>query len=227
MRQAIDKALVERYVPFVRRAAQHLKQRMPRADRDDLEQAGMVGLIECVARFRAENAATFETFIGHRVRGAMLDSVRKADWAPRSVNRAARDIAKAIHAIEVAESRPAREVEIAERLGLSLDDYHRALTDTATRHILSIDEAPAAQHVESLCPRPDDEVAQARLDSDLSLAIAALPERERMIIEATFFDGEMLHEVGARMGVCESRVCQLRASAVARLRARLMPSELA
>lgn len=122
---------------------------MPRVDRDDLERAGMVGLIEAASRFRAADGATFKTFIGHRVRGAMLDSLREGDWAPRWVARAGREIAQAIRAIEVAEQRPAREVEIAERLGLSLDDYRRVLNDTQMHHIFSIDEAPNAIDAES------------------------------------------------------------------------------
>ncbi len=139
MRQESNEALVMEYRPLVRLLAQHLKRKMPRADRDDLEQAGMVGLIQAASRYRAEDGATFKTFIGHRIREAMLDSVRQGDWAPRSVTRAARDIAKAIRAIEEQEQRPAREVEIAERLGLSVEAYRRLLTETASRHVFSFE----------------------------------------------------------------------------------------
>ena len=150
----------------------------------------------------------------------MLDAVRESDWAPRSVSRAGRDIAKAIHDIEVKEQRQARE-KIAERLGISLDDYHARLVDMATHYIFSFDEAPAGMDAACPSPRPHRVVEQERLDSDLREAMATLPEREALIIERTFFAGATLIEIGTELGVTESRVCQLRTQAVARLRAKL------
>ncbi len=223
MQQASNEALAIQYRPFVRRLAQHVKHRLHhhRVELDDLEQAGLVGLIENAPRYEAKHGASFETFIGHRIRGAMIDSLRKGDWTPRPVHRAARDIARAIHDIEVAAQRPAREAEIAERLGLSLDGYRAVLHDTETRHILSIDEAPNAADTESLSPRPEHEAERERFDSDLREAIAALPERERLVIEWTFVDGMTLLEAGKVLGVGEARACQLRNQAVLRLRAKL------
>lgn len=229
MRQRSNAALVEEYRPLVRRIAWDLTQRMPASvEQADLEQAGMIGLIKSAPRFTGESGASFGTFVSHRIRGAMLDSLRKGNWAPRSVARASRDIAKAIRAIEAAEQRPARESEIAERLGLSLEAYRKILLDTKCQHVFSSDsEVPEQIHgvTEGLSKSPlSPEIA---LETEgffgaLHQAIAKLPERERKIIERIYFDGATLREAGTELGVTESRACQLRAQAIARLKAGLV-----
>ena len=220
--QQTNEALVMQYRPFVRKLARRMKKRLTHTvDTDNLEQAGMIGLIESAARFRGDKGASFETFVGHRIKGAMLDAVRESDWAPRSVSRAGREITKAIHDIELKEQRPARETEIADRLGISLDDYHARLVDMATHHIFSFDEAPAGMTAACPSPRPEHVVERERLDLALREAMTSLPEREAMIIERTFFAGATLIEIGTELGITESRVCQLRTQATARLRAKL------
>lgn len=214
--QGSNDALVQQYRPLVRWVARGLKRRMPRAALEDLEQAGFMGLIEAAPRYRAENGASFETYIGWRIRGSMVDSLREGDWTPRSVAKATREIAQAIREIEVAEQRPAREIEIAERLRLSLADYRKVLGDVRGCYVLNLDEAPGAMDIPS-CSQPEEAAFKAKLGA----AIAALPERERLIVERTFFDGAMLVEIGSELGVTESRTCQLRGQAVSRLRATL------
>ena len=215
---------------MVRRLAHHVKRRLgyhPGIEIEDLEQAGMAGLIEAAPRFNGAGGAGFETFIGHRVRGAMLDSLREGDWTPRSVHRAAREIAVTIRAIEIVEQRPARESEIAERMGLSLASYRQILADTTCQHVFS-----SAEHEEQIHdatdgltqspPPPDKALEMEGFHDALHQAMAALPERERIIIEKTYFNDMTLLEVGAELGITESRVCQLRTQAIARLRAKLL-----
>jgi len=231
MRQRSNEALVEEYRPLVRRTARYLKHRLPRSvEIADLEQAGMAGLIEAAPRFNGTDGASFETFIGYRVRGAMLDSLREGDWVPRSVARASRELAQAIRAIEVAEQRPARESEIASLMGLTPTAYRKMLLDVSVQHVFSSEDH--AEHIHGVTegltqnPLPPDEVVEMEgFLGRLHKAIAKLPERERMIIERTYFDGATLEEVAVELGISESRVCQLRTQAVARLRAQLLGDE--
>lgn len=153
----------------------------------------------------------------------MIDSLRHGDWVPRSVSRASRHLAAAIRAIEVAEQRPARESEIAERVGLSPAAYRRMLLDTSVQHIFSSDDHEeqirgVTEGLTQSPPPPEETLEVEGFLNALHKAIARLPERERMIIEKTFFDGATLSDVAAEQGVTESRICQLRTQAVARSR---------
>ncbi|MGH2362045.1 MAG: sigma-70 family RNA polymerase sigma factor [bacterium] len=213
--------------PLVRQAAHCLMRRLPPSvEHDDLAQAGMAAVIEAAPRFRAESAASFKTFIWPRVTGAMIDSLRQGDWVPRSVSRASRDIAAAIRAIEVAEQRPARECEIAERMSLSAAAYRKLLFDISVQHVFSTDEHEEQIHgvTEGLTqspPTPEEALETDGFLSSLHKAIAKLPERERAIVERSFFDGVTQREIATEQGLSESRICQLRTQAVARLKAQL------
>jgi RNA polymerase sigma factor FliA len=228
-------AAVTEYRPLVQKIAGNIRRRLPACvEFDDLVQAGMESLIDARERFTSEHGASFDTYAGYRIRGAILDSVREGDWVPRSVHRARRDIAKAIAEIETKVGRDARAVEVAERLGLGIDEYHRLLGDIDSAHVEALDigriggdpdgkrTAPIrAAYVASQGPTPEEALEGAESEEALSQAIKSLPERERFIIEAMYFEGLYLHEVGALLGLTESRICQLRTQAEARLRARL------
>ena len=124
-------ALVMRHAELVKRIAYHLAGRLPASvEVDDLIQAGMLGLLEAAANFTAGRGASFETYAGIRIRGAMIDALRKLDWAPRSVHRKSREVAKAIRDLEAELGREARDAEIATRMGIDLADYHRIVQDT-------------------------------------------------------------------------------------------------
>ncbi|MEO6369046.1 MAG: sigma-70 family RNA polymerase sigma factor, partial [Steroidobacteraceae bacterium] len=121
-------ALVARHAELVKRIAYHLAGRLPPSvEVDDLIQSGMIGLLEAATHYAADRGASFETYAGIRIRGAMIDALRKQDWAPRSVHRKARAAAGAMREIEGREGREARDVEIAAAMGISVDEYHRIL----------------------------------------------------------------------------------------------------
>ncbi|MGH8511958.1 MAG: sigma-70 family RNA polymerase sigma factor, partial [Gammaproteobacteria bacterium] len=123
-----------RYGPLVKRIAHHLISRLPPSVQiDDLIQAGMIGLLEASRNYDPSQGASFETYAGIRIRGSMLDEIRKGDWAPRSLHRKARQVAKAVQEIEAEQGRDARDSEVAERLGITLDEYYQILHD-ATAH---------------------------------------------------------------------------------------------
>lgn len=136
--------------------------------------------------------------------------------------RAARDIARAIRAIEVREQRPARETEIAERLEISLPEYRVLLQETSAHYVFRLEDTPQAFDAVTRSD-PAREVVEEEMDEAVRAAVASLPERERYIIEATYLGDSTLNEVAMELGVTEGRTSQLRTQGVARLRARLTP----
>jgi RNA polymerase sigma factor for flagellar operon FliA len=193
---------------------------------DDLVQAGMIGLLEASRNYDASQGASFETYAGIRIRGAMLDEIRKGDWAPRSLHRKVREIAKAVAAIEAETGKDAIDAEVAQRIGLSLDEYHRTLQDATGYRVFSFEELPAGEEsmTETIGDRirtPSEEVEDDLFRTALASAIDNLPERERLVMSLYYREELNLRETGAVLGVSESRVCQIHAQALVRLKARM------
>lgn len=226
---AIDAtALVEQYAPMVKRIAHHLLARLPaNVQVNDLIQAGMIGLLESARKYDATKGASFETYAGIRIRGAMLDDVRKDDWAPRSVHRNARRIADAIKAIESRTGRDAHDAEVAKELNISLDDYYSHLQDSAGTRLFSFDEVQendenCAETQSSFADEgPLDNVQNQLFRSCLARAISGLPEREKLVLALYYREEMNLKEIGSVLGVSESRVSQIHSQAALRLKARL------
>lgn len=214
--------LVVRHAALVKRIAYHLAGRLPASvEVDDLIQAGMLGLLEAASHFTADRGASFETYAGIRIRGAMIDALRKLDWAPRSVHRKAREAAAAMRAIEAEFGREARDTEIAARMGVTLEEYHHVVQDAASCQLSSFDEAPDAGQAADAHADPAREVQEHDFRKALAAAIAQLPERERLVMSMYYDDELNLKEIGAVLSVSESRVCQLHGQALVRLKARL------
>ncbi len=220
-------ALVERHAPLVKRIAYHLVSRLPPSvQADDLIQAGMIGLLEAARNYDASQGASFETYAGIRIRGAMLDEIRRGDWAPRSLHRKVRQVSAAIRDIEAETARDARDSEVAERLGISLETYHQILRDATGHRIFSVEDLVAGS--ESLSEGlgeairgPLDEVERQEFNEALVRAIASLPERERLVMSLYYEEELNLREIGAVLNVSESRVCQIHGQALVRLKARM------
>lgn len=219
--------LVQQHAPLVKRIAYHLIQRLPPSVQvDDLIQAGMLGLLEAGRLYDHSQGASFETYAGIRIRGAMLDEVRRSDWAPRSVHRKYRQVAEAIHVIEAAAGREARDSEVAERMGIGLTEYHQILQDGVACRIFSIEEMTEAGNQQwedsaGVGGSPEQVLEQEGFQAALALSIESLPEREKLVV-ALYYDEELnLKEIGEVLGVSESRVCQIHSQAMLRLRARM------
>ena len=211
--------LVTRHAELVKRIAYHLAGRLPPSvEIDDLMQAGMLGLLEAASNYAANRGASFETYAGIRIRGAMIDALRKLDWAPRSVHRKARAVAAAVQEIERLTGRDARDTEIAERLGVTLEEYHSIVHDAASCRLAALDDAAVTVEGEA---DPFLETADDEFRGALAGAIDGLPERERLVMSLYYSEGLNLKEIGAVLRVTESRACQLHGQALVRLKARL------
>lgn len=217
--------MVARHADLVRRIAHHLAARLPASvEVDDLIQAGMVGLLEAARQYDHKAGASFETYASIRIRGAMIDEIRRGDWVPRSVHRKAREAAEATRRIEQREGRAATSREIARELGLSLDEYGRLL-EGAARGFLSSLEEDAEEHgdarVAAHAPAAGEEIESEQFQQALAQAIEGLPERERLVLSLYYEQELNLREIGAVLGITESRVCQIHGQAMVRLRSRL------
>jgi len=219
--------LIIQNAPLVKRIVYHMMLRLPATvPVDDLIQAGMVGLLEASRLYDPTQGASFETYAGIRIRGAILDEVRKNDWAPRSVYKKARTISEAVRTIENREGRDARDHEVAEELAVSLEEYHRLLQDASGYRLTSYDEVSG--YDESFIGKfqkngdgPLEGVQQSDFRKALVKAISSLPERERLVM-ALYYDEELnLREIGDVLGVTESRVSQIHSQAIIRLRSRV------
>lgn len=219
--------LVEQHAPLVKRIACHLRSRLPPSVQlDDLIQAGIVGLLEAARNYDAAQGASFATYAGIRIRGAMLDEIRRTDWTPRSVHRKVRMVAEAVHKIESEKGRDARDGEVAESLGITLDEYYHILQDASSARIFSFEDVSAEGEPpyvsdDSHLSDPLSGLQRDDFKQALARAIGDLPERERLVV-SLYYDEELnLREIGEVLGVTESRVCQIHGRAMIRLRARM------
>ncbi|MBI4696166.1 MAG: RNA polymerase sigma factor FliA [Gammaproteobacteria bacterium] len=219
--------LVRKYAPLVKRIAYHLMSRLPpTVQMDDLVQSGMIGLLEAARNYDASQGASFETYAGIRIRGSMLDEIRKGDWAPRSLHRKIREITKAVAEIEAEFGRDARDAEVAAKLGMDLNQYYQALQDASSHRVFSFEDLPSKDDVlsEGLTERilePLENVENDLFKKALADAIAGLPERERLVMSLYYKEELNLRETGEVLGVSESRVCQIHSQALIRLKARM------
>ena len=219
--------VIAQHAPLVKRIAYHLMSRLPASvQADDLIQAGMIGLLEAARNYDASQGASFETYAGIRVRGAMLDEIRKGDWVPRSVHRKARQMAEAVREIEHKQGRDARDHEIAAAMELDLGDYYKVLQDVSGHRVLSIedvgvDEDAMSNLAADQSTSPDEGLLREDFKRCLAEGISGLPERERLVL-TLYYDEELnLREIGAVIGVSESRVSQIHSQALIRLKARM------
>lgn len=222
--------LLQEHAPLVKRLAHQMKAKLPPSvEVDDLIQAGMIGLLDAVSRYEETHGAQFETYAVQRIRGAMLDELRSSDWLPRGIRQNMRKIEEAMNKVQQRLGRPPKEAEIAKEMKLSLEEYQSILDEGSGHQLVYYEDFHEKEEHDHFLDRYCVDNASDPLQSLMNggfrqaviRAIEALPEREKILM-GLYYEQEMnLKEIGAVMGVSESRVSQLHSQAIARMRARL------
>lgn len=220
--------LLGEHAPLVKRLAYQLKAKLPPSvEVDDLIQAGMIGLLDAISRYEDDHGAQFETYAIQRIRGAMLDELRNTDWMPRGVRQSMRKIEEAIQMLQQRLGRAPLETEVAKQLKMPLIEYQEILSESAGHQLIYYEDFHDTESKEHFLDRycadvsgdPLHALLRGDFRSTVIAAIDALPDREKLLM-GLYYEQELnLKEVGAVMGVSESRVSQLHTQAVARLRA--------
>lgn len=220
--------LIEEHLPLVRHVVFQVAVHFPRhVDREELATAGALGLVEAARRYDESRGVPFDRFAAQRIRGAILDAVRAADWAPRSVRTLARKLEQVEQQLATKLGRVPNAHEKAEALGMEPDDLRR-LQDRMFRSVVLALEYEVADDDEELTlvdvladdhtKEPSEELESRELHSYLRDAVGLLPERHRLVIVGYFLEGRKSQDLAQLLGVTESRISQLRSEALAMLR---------
>ena len=225
-----EKLMVE-HLPIVRFIARRIHERLPQhVPIEDLYSAGVVGLLDAFGKFDPAKQVQFRSYAQFRIRGAILDSLRTLDWSPRELRRKGRAVEQAIQALTAQYGRAPADHEIAHRLQIDLAAYQQLLGELKGLEIGTLhserSEDSGEEELVYLPNRPEDDplfrYLHAEMRERLSQAISDLPERERLVMTLYYYEETTMKEIGLILGVVESRISQIHASAVLHLRARLI-----
>src|SRR5437016_4048101 len=226
--------LILHYSPLVKYVAGRVGVGLPpNIEQSDLVSYGIFGLIDAIEKFDLARAIKFETYAISRIKGAIIDELRAIDWIPRSVRYKAREVEKAYAALEGRLHRTPTEPEVAEELGIGLEELHTIFSQVSFVNVIALDEllnvggerGDKVSLVDTLeDTRAEDPVAAFETEETkylLARAINTLPEREKIVVTLYYYEGLTLAEIGQVLGVTESRICQMHTKAVLQMRAKL------
>jgi RNA polymerase sigma factor for flagellar operon FliA len=224
--------LILEYAPLIKFIAQKIAVRLPsNIELDDLMSSGVIGLMDAIEKYDPTRDNKFKTYAEFRIRGAILDELRAQDWVPRSVRDKAKLLDRTMIDLEVALGRTASDEEIAEKLNMSMDEFYDLLNQVRPVSVLSIDEAATFSNVDKKsilnlleATKLNNPFTQLNLKSVKDIvtqSIEELPERQRLVLSLYYYEDLNLKEIGKVLRVTESRVSQLHAQAISRLRAKL------
>jgi len=225
-RKELQEQLVNKYLNLVHYLAHRLVSFSgPSLDRDDLYSAGVIGLLEAIERYDFEKNTEFKSYAMLRIKGAIIDEIRRFDWIPRSVRKKAKTLDVTIHRLFSSLNRMPTDEEIATELDISVDEYYQLTDSLGSMFLFSIDattegEDSSRDFSNALSDGYDSDVERhkTQLKDGLIESIQKLPEKERLVISLYYYENLNLKEIGNVMGVSESRVCQIHSSAVSKLR---------
>lgn len=224
--------LIMEYAPLIKFIAQKIAIRLPsNIELDDLISSGVIGLMDAIEKYDPTRDNKFKTYAEFRIRGSILDELRSQDWVPRSVRDKAKMLDRTLVKMEAENGRTPTEEEIAERLGITIEEYHELVNEVRPVSVLSIDDTTTYSNMDKKsimnllegCKlnNPYNQLSLKSIKSTVTQAIEDLPERQRLVLSLYYYEDLNLKEIGKILRVTESRVSQLHAQAIARLRAKL------
>ncbi|MBI2838006.1 MAG: FliA/WhiG family RNA polymerase sigma factor [Acidobacteria bacterium] len=226
-------AMILEHLPLIKYVVHRIGARLPpQVDREDLIQAGILGLIDAIEKFEPDRGIKFKTYAELRVRGAILDSLREVDWVPRNLRRQSRDVQRAYADLEQELGRPATDQEVAARIGMSLEEFQKLLDQLRGINIGSIQQSGSNGGEEDADPieycleageetSPTVLVEKIEMRRILGEAIDLLPQNEKLVVSLYYYDELTMKEISAVLSVNESRISQLHTKAMLRLRGKL------
>ena len=222
--------LINETLPLIKHIAHRVATRLPaNIEMRDLINAGVIGLLDAIEKFEPERNVKFKTYAEVRIRGAILDSLRNLDWAPRSLRKKSKDLEKIYADLSQKLGRPATDEEVSEAMGEAIEDFHALVDQLHGLTIGSFENLSDSEDSENYinyypddgCNDPYAKFESNELTSMLAQAIEELPEKERLVLSLYYYEEFTMKEIGALLGVNESRVSQLHTKATLRLRGRL------
>lgn len=224
------KKLIEEYTPLIRFIAKKISIRLPaNIDVEDLVSSGVIGLMDAIDKYDPTRDNKFKTYAEFRIRGSILDELRAQDWVPRSVRDKAKMLDRATSNLEAELGRPPTDIEIAEYLGLTINEFYNLVNQVRPVNVLSIDEVSNFSSMDrksflNLLQGENDPFSSLNVKSIkkvIKKLIEELPERQRIVLSLYYYEGFNLKKIGTILGVTESRVSQLHAQAIRRLKVKL------
>ena len=221
------------YSPMIKYVANRIAMRLPpHIEVDDLISVGVLGLMDAITKYDSSRGAKFKTYAEFRVRGAILDELRSMDWVPRSIRQKASKVDKVVQGLQAKLRRTPEDEEVAQEMGLSLDQFHETLNETKSIPIFSLEDLGIAKEsgdqqslLDCLAGKadadPQTQVPLVELKEIIAKAIDALPEKERLMVSLYYYEELTMKEIGAVLDITESRVSQIHSKAVYRLRTKL------
>jgi len=226
-------AMITGYAPLVKHIAGRMAMRIPSSiSFDELISAGCLGLIDAIDRYDPSKEVDLKTYAAYRIKGAILDELRSMDWYSRSMRKKIQEIEKALVIVEAREGRPAEDGEVAQQIGLSLEDYYKLLSNIHGIGLFSLDEYIKDEDNDSLTKKsfqerilsdddPAQNVVKNELKQYLAEAVQALTEKEQMVISLYYYEELTLKEIGHILDLTESRICQIHTLALIKLKTKM------
>jgi len=225
-RSELQEKIVDKYLSLVHYLAHRLVSfSTPTLDKEDLYSAGVIGLLEAIERFDLEKNVEFKSYASLRIKGAIIDEIRRFDWVPRSVRKKSKLLDSTVHLLFSKLNRMPTDEEIAEEMEMSVDEYYQLTDSIGPLFLFSLDttidtESGETTYAENIVDPYDEEVESSRdaIKENIKNGIQNLPEKERLVVTLYYYENLNLKEIGAVLGVSESRVSQIHSSAISKLR---------
>lgn len=210
--------LVREHSVLVLKIAKKIKRKLPsHIELDDLVQSGFIGLIEAAKSFKSDQGASFETFASIRIRGSILDDLRKSSWNSREVIKNLKEVGMAVNKVEQKHMRPASAEEVAKEMNLTLEEYDHICQHINTNNVTRISDTGDDDQMASDEPSPEVHATDSDLKARVQAILPTLPEREQILLSLYYIEELTFREISEVLNLTEARVCQIHASVLAKL----------